>query len=227
MLPRAKYKVIVLDDSKQDGVYWRGIVFAGYKGTRTQESARDVCYQSIRDIGWALIKELNFPVYSEPLFEADDWAGLVYRLKTSADHDSLLWTRELYLSTVDSDWLQLVDDDASILWANTGPWPSRLKNESETRQYVLKRMGLRITKPREIALVKQRQGDDADELPAGSDLSLFDLCSVNEKYNIDTLPQAADLLKHLSDPEPNTSHTHLHKAVAWCNANGLPIVCRP
>lgn len=232
MLPRCPYRVIVVDDSKlqlDDGrtVYWRGLVFPAYKAGRSTEAARDNCYKSIRDIGHALITELGLPFYSKVLYEADDWAGLCYRLKLAAEKTSLLWTREMFLSTVDSDWLQLVDDSASILWANTGPWASRLKNEAETRAYVLKRMGLRIEKPSEIASVKQRQGDDADNLPAGSDLELFDLCNANADYDLSTSPEAVDLLADLTNPASNNVHKHLLKAVQWCSSHGLPLICRP
>jgi hypothetical protein len=232
MLPRCTYRVIVVDDSKlqlDDGrsVYWRGLVYQEYKAGRSAEALRDNCYKSIRDIGHALVAELGLPFYSKTLYEADDWAGLCYRLKLSAEKDSLLWRREMLLSTVDSDWLQLVNDEAGILWANTGPWQSRLKNEAETRAYVHKRMGLRIAKPSEIASVKQRQGDTADNLPAGSDLSLFDLCGANPDYYLDDMPDAARLLADMSSPDSNTEHRHLHKSVQWCNSHGLPIVCKP
>jgi hypothetical protein len=232
MLPRTPYRVIVVDDNKvqlDDGrtVYWRGLVYSLYKAGRSSETSRDTCYKSIRDIGHVTIAELGFSIYSKPLYEADDWAGVAHRLKLAADRDSLLWSRELYYSTVDSDWLQLVDDESGQLWANTGPWPSRLKNESETRAYVLKRMGVRITKPYEIAAVKQHQGDTADDLPAGSNLSLFDLCNANPCYDLAKSVEASSLLSDLSKAEANTSFKHLQTAVQWCSANGLPVVARP
>lgn len=262
MLPRTSYRVIVVDDNKLDNQYWRSVVvdeyksraaagdssaetlaavarhtnsegnFVTYKGSRSAEDSRDSCYHSIKTIGHALVRELAFPFYSEPLYEADDWAGLIHRLKLRAfveSPESLLATRELYYSTVDSDWLQLVDDASRQYWANTGPWPSRLKNEAEARAYVLKRMGVRIDKPSEIALVKQQQGDTADDLPAGSDLSLFDLTKPNSEYDLALacLLETRQLIEDLSSPEANTKHTNLVKAVQWCCSKGLPVAAKP
>ena len=238
MLPRAEYRVIVVDDSKMQvqhtdaetggtydkACYWRTVVETEYKGTRG--TTKDSCYGSIVAIGHAIVEELGLPMYSEPLYEADDWAGVIHRMKLNAEPGSVLANRELYYSTVDSDWLQLVDDATRQLWANTGPWPSRLKNEAETRAYVLKRMGKSISHPREIAKVKQDTGDSADNLAIGSHISLFDLINPHPEYDLEKLPSAAGLLADLCSPAPNTRSEVLRKSAAWLNSKGLPICIR-
>lgn len=230
MLPRSDYRLIVVDDSKKQidddkFVYWRHFFAPEYKGTRTKSAIS--AYDSIRDVGMALCKELCLPFYSEELYEADDWAGLIYRIKRQAEPNSTLADRELFYSTVDSDWLQLVDDASKQLWANTGPWPSRLKNEAETRAYVLKRMGKAISHPREIAKVKQETGDSADNLAVGSKLFLFDLCNPCPEYDLSKTVHYQRLVNDLNNSEANTKAKVLTQAATWLNANGLPITVRP
>jgi len=167
------------------------------------------------------------PFYTEPLYEADDWAGLIHRTKKAAEPGSLLATRELYYSTVDSDWLQLVDDATRQLWANTGPWASRLKNEAETRAYILNKMGYRISHPSEIARAKQVTGDAADNLAAGSSLHLFDLTNPCPDYDLALTEHYSKLVADLSSPEPNTDAKALTKAERWLSLEGLPICVYP
>lgn len=225
MLPRVDCRVVVVDDNKLNGRYWRHIDEPAYKGTRS--ASIHEAYHSIKRVGQQLVAELDMPFYSEPLYEADDWAGVVYRAKLEADHSSIANTRTLFYGTVDSDWLQLVDDATHQLWANTGPWPSRLKNEYETRAYVLKRMGEVITRPSEIALVKQKCGDSADNLSAGSALHLFDLVRPNPLYDLADTAMGKQLGAELYDCRTNTRYDVLRKGAQWLNANGLPVTLRP
>lgn len=223
MLPRASYRVVVVDDNKLNGQYWRHIDEPAYKGTRTKDKDRGIVYGQIRDAGHALVAEFGLPMYTQPLYEADDWAGVIHRAKLNASPGSLAYTRELYYGTVDSDWLQLVHDETRQLWANTGPWPSRLKNECETRAYILKREGQTITSPSEIALVKQRCGDSADNLQIGSALHLFDLVNPNPLYDLASTEGGLLLAAELDNPEANSRPDVLSKAARWLSSRWYPI----
>lgn len=221
MLPRDQYRIIVVDDSlKEDVGYWRHVEKTDYKGNRPKE--RDEQYHLIKDIGLALINQFQLPFYSEPLFEADDWAGLCYRLKKDSQPDSVLAQREMFLSTVDLDWSQLVDDSLRILWANTGPWPSRLKNEAEVRHYFYKKNKIRIKHPSEVAKLKSVVGDSGDNLKGGDDICLFDLIDENPRYQISGHLKAL-LRADLENPQPNNKLDNLDIATRWLIQNQLPI----
>lgn len=221
MLPPGPYRVIVVDDSYQQDVgYWRHIKKTEYKGNRPKE--RDEQYHQIKDIGLALIHQFGLPFYSEPLFEADDWAGLTYRLKRDSLPESILGQREMFLSTVDLDWSQLVDDKLRILWANTGPWPSRLKNEAEVRHYYYKKNKMRISHPSEVAKLKSVVGDSGDNLVGGDDISLFDLISEHPTYQISGHLKAM-LRADLEAEAPNNKLDNLDIALRWLINKQLPI----
>lgn len=188
---------IVLDDSKTDlpnGMfgYWRSLVCPSYKQKRKQSKPDLVglqpglSYGQVRDIGYEAVSSLGLPLFSQPGFEADDWAGAVYRAKLAAKPGSLLANRQLYYSTIDSDWLQLVDDKSKQLWANVGTWTnaSRLRNEAEVRWYYKHVVKYRIDKPSDIPKAKQVLGDWADNLPPGSPLSVLDLTRQHRKHRL-------------------------------------------
>ena len=227
MLPQADYRVIVVDDCKIEGVgYWRNHVLPEYKGNRSR--VRSALYKATRDAGYAVAEKSGFTVFSQEGYEADDWAGAIHRLKLKAcrlSPESLLATRECYYSTVDTDWLAVVDDASRQYWANTGPWQSRLKNEAEVKAYWLKKWGQHISHPRELAASKVLVGDLGDNLVVGSDEALFELTKANEVYNIDKVAEASSLLSELSDPQANNRRKQggVQEALRWLTANGLPV----
>lgn len=221
MLPLTDYRIIVVDDSYLPDVgYWRHQQKADYKGNRPK--TREPLYHQIKDIGLELISQFGLPFYSEPLFEADDWAGLCYRIKRDAVAGSTLAEREMFLSTVDLDWAQLVDDSLRILWANTGPWPSRLKNEAEVREYFYRKNKIRIRHPREVAKLKSIVGDSGDNLKSGDDVALFDLVSEHPEYQISDKLKGR-LAADLANPEPNNKKQNVDIALRWLISQNLPI----
>lgn len=186
---------VVVDDSKLSNCYWRTLEYSDYKRALSQQTRKvlpdvqsaaprcQIKYSSVRDIGYVVIAQLNLAFFSEPLYEADDWAGAIHRLAKAG-----LLNRSVLYSTIDSDWMQLVDNASQQWWCQSSNWgDTRLRNEAEVRHFAWQRLGRRISHPREIANVKQEQGDSADNLPAGADLALFDLCNANAKYKVPRL----------------------------------------
>lgn len=236
MLPKASYKLIVVDDAKMllphsenanepAMGYWRAMVRRDYKGNRASE--RSVIYSTVRDAGYEQCRKQGLHIFNKSGFEADDWAGAIYRLKLNAYEsapESCLARRELYYSTVDGDWMQLVDDASRQYWANTGPWQSRLKNEAESRRYVLKKLGVAIKHPREIGYAKHIAGDMGDNLPAGSDISLFDLTKASPAWHLEGTGEWHGLELALANSEPDTNAEYLSNSVRWCVSNCLPVV---
>lgn len=226
-LPLFPHATVIVDDSKLDGAYWRTLLYDKYKfrdysakvvlpdvaGAKPRCS---ISYGQVRDIGYVVAEQLGLSLFSEPLYEADDWAGSVHRLAKAGKLN-----RHVLYSTIDSDWMQLVDDESRQWWCQSSNWgETRLRNEAEIRYYAWHRQGVRIKHPSEIAQVKQQRGDTADNLPAGAPLELFDLCSEHSKYKV---PRQDELLAAcLSKPRDNT-----HKvadAWQWCKDRDLPTV---
>lgn len=248
MLPMHDYRVVVVSDKRFEkfGSYWRGVeinkdermeivweeycegkgtdvaeVATGYKGNRRD---KDDNFYQIVEIGWEYATKY-FPCYKEEGYEADDWAGAVYRY--SRDSRGTCRDRQILLSTIDRDWSQLVDESQKIYWANTRyPGPKeriqeRLAGEDQVILHTELKLGAKIEKPRELAFAKQELGDLGDNLPPGSPLEYFDLCEPHPKYRIEKLPQYRDLIKDLDDPSPNMQVDHLEKSCHALGKTGL------
>ena len=224
MLPQTSHRVVVVDDARGERGYWRNLELTSYKGDRS--SVRSPMYAAVKDAGYAQMIRYELPVFSKKLFEADDWAGAVYRLKLHACKvapDSCLAQRELFYSTVDGDWMQLVDDASRQYWANTGPWVSRLKNEAETRSYVRKKLGVAIKHPNEIARAKHIAGDLGDCLPAGSPIELFELTTAHHEHFLEGSEEWLELESELASSDSNCNFDALRNSIAYCVQKCLPI----
>lgn len=250
MLPLHDYRIVVVSDKRYEayGSYWRGVeinkdermeivweeycegkgtdvadVATGYKGNRRD---KDDNFYQIVEIGWEYATSY-FPCFKEEGFEADDWAGAIYRY--SRDSRGVCRDRQILLSTIDRDWSQLVDESHKIFWANTRyPGPKeriqeRLAGEDQVILHTEMKLGVEIKKPRELAHAKQAQGDLGDNLPPGSPLEYFDLCEPHPKYRIEKLKEYPDLVTSLDDPAPNIHFDHLEKASQALGKIGLSI----
>lgn len=239
MLPMHDYRIVVVSDKRFEkfGSYWRGVeinrdermeivweeycegkgtdvadVATGYKGNRRD---KDDNFYQIVEIGWEYATKY-FPCYKEEGYEADDWAGAIYRY--SRDSRKTCHERQVLLSTIDRDWSQLVDESHKVFWANTRyPGPKekiqeRLAGEDQVLLHTQMKLGVEIESPRYLAHAKQEQGDLGDNLPPGSPLEYFDLCEPHPKYKVEKLKDYEDLIVNLDDPVPNVQHEHLEKS---------------
>jgi 5''-3'' exonuclease, N-terminal resolvase-like domain. len=141
MLPLHDYRVVVVSDKRfvDKGVYWRGVevlkderieacweeyaekrgldmneMALGYKGNRRD---KDDNFYQVHQIGWEYAQKY-FPCFREPGYEADDWAGALYREVRDGTNKTLR-NRQKLLYTIDRDWSGLVDESLDIWWANT------------------------------------------------------------------------------------------------------------
>lgn len=254
MLPRHDYRIVVVSDKRYEdkGAYWRGVEIlkdermeivweeyceakgidhestaTSYKGNRRQ---KDDNFYEVVETGWEYATKY-FPCFKQEGYEADDWAGAVYRV--SRDTRGVCRDRQILLSTIDRDWSQLVDESHGVYWANTripGPREAiqeRLAGEDQVRLHTELKLKVSIDRPRDLAGAKQAQGDLGDNLPPGSPLEYFDLCEPHPKYRIERLPQYADFVAALEDPAPNVRHEHYAKAMEACGKIGLqpPAFC--
>ena len=254
MLPRHDYRIVVVSDKRYEkyGAYWRGVEIlkdermeivweeyceakgishegtaTSYKGNRRE---KDDNFYEIVEIGWEYATKY-FPCFKEEGYEADDWAGAVYRV--SRDTPGVCRERQILLSTIDRDWSQLVDESHKIYWANTRiPGPreriqERLAGEDQVRLHTEIKLGVDINSPRELAHAKQSQGDLGDNLPPGSPLEYFDLCEPHPRYRIERLPQFEQFTQELNDPASNVQHDHYNKAIEACGKIGIrpPAYC--
>ena len=250
MLPQHDYRIVVVSDKRfeKQGAYWRGVEIlkdermevvwedyceakgisheatpTSYKGNRRQ---KDDNFYEVVEIGWEYVTKY-FPCFKEEGYEADDWAGAVYRV--SRDTRSVCRDRQILLSTIDRDWSQLVDESQKIYWANTRfPGPKeriqeRLAGEDQVKLHTEIKLKMDISCPRDLAHAKQEQGDMSDNLPAGSPLEYFDLCEPHPRYRIEKLDQYPRFLAALNDPAPNVRYDHYKKALEACGKIGLQL----
>jgi hypothetical protein len=244
MLPRHDYRILVVADTryKDTGNYWRdrfmtnstemqqawesyaeskgkplGDIETSYKGTRSDKT--DLFWR-VFHIGWDYVSKY-FPTFTQEGFEADDIAGAIYRVKRKARKNSIVAKRQLFLSTLDRDWSQLVDDELKIYFANTRHcFPrekiqERLVGNQGVIEHTLHKMGFELDHPRNLANWKVLKGDLGDNLPPGSPHCLFDLCEPHTEYVIENAAAwYPDLVKELSDKRPNILSEHFDKTLA-------------
>jgi hypothetical protein len=243
MLPRHSYRVVVVADCRfQDsGNYWRDrymkespevqqawINYAEkegkdlseipthYKGTRSE---KDATFWRVFDIGWEYVHNY-FPVFSHEGYEADDIAGAIYRISRDNIGDGTARKRQIFLSTLDRDWSQLVDEDHKVYFANTRvPFASekiqeRLVGNLGVIEHTAHRMGFELDHPKNLSDWKVLKGDMGDNLPPGSPKCLFDLCEPNPDYNIEkAAPWYPHLIEEMNNPKSNDRPDHFEQTL--------------
>jgi hypothetical protein len=248
MLPRHDYRIVVVSDKRFEkyGAYWRGVEIlkdermeivweeyceakgidheitpTDYKGNRRQ---KDDNFYEVVEIGWEYVTKY-FPCFKEEGYEADDWAGAIYRV--SRDTRGVCRDRQILLSTIDRDWSGLVDESQKIYWANTRyPGPKeriqeRLAGEDQVRLHTEIKLGAKINHPREIFMAKHELGELSDNLPPGSPIEYIDLSEPHPKYQIERLDQYLDLLAECNNPGSNIRADHFDTSVKALAKIGL------
>lgn len=243
MLPRHNHRLVVVADSRfQDtGNYWRdkymktskevqiawhnyaekegkdlAEIPIHYKGTRGEKTET---FWRVFSIGWQYVNQY-FPTFSQEGFEADDIAGAIYRLSRDSRDDSIIRKRQIFLSTLDRDWSQLVDEHHKIYFANTRvPFANekiqeRLVGNQGVIEHTLHRMGFELDHPSNLSDYKVKHGDMGDNLPPGSPKCLFDLCEPHTDYVIEkTATWYPRLVECVNNPEGNTRSDHFEQAL--------------
>ena len=243
MLPRHTYRIVVVADSRfQDtGNYWRdrymkestvvqkawqsyaekegkklSEIPTHYKGTRSEKTGN---FWRVFDIGWKYVHEY-FPVFSQEGFEADDIAGAIYRISRDGGPDSIASKRQIFLSTIDRDWSQLVDEDHKVYFANTRHcFPNekiqeRLAGNQGVIDHTKHKMGFDLDHPKNLADWKVKHGDMGDNLPPGSPKCLFDLCEPYTDFVIEKVaPWYEELVECLEENKPNDRPDHFDQTL--------------
>jgi len=237
MLPRHTYRVIFVADYRyaDTGNYWRdkfmsqsavvrqawldhaenkgvnvSTIPTNYKG---QRGPKTDTFFKVYKIGRQYATEY-FPFFDAEGYEADDWAGSLYRLSRDSDDDSVVRQRQILLNTLDRDWSQLVDEDHKVYFANSRvPFPKekiqeRLVGNQGVIEHTLHRMNYEITHPSGLAEKKVLHSDEGDNLPAGSPIELFDLCHANSVWNIDTVSNRDKFVEEVNNPNANCRPDH-------------------
>lgn len=206
----AGYRVCLLDDYKNDeGDYWRNGFYADYKKGRPPKSeGYNLAHAVITD--YLSQDYCPIPVFKQETFEADDFAGCLFREKQGDE-------RTLFLSTVDTDWLQLVDDNRDILWANCRHNAPRLRSEYEVHNYFASQ-GYSVFFPEEVIENKHQFGDKTDNYGPGTTKAIIDL------RNPPVQPDPTEVRKFLAGTEANTCDEHIRRANIWLAKRGIGIL---
>ena len=249
MLPLHNHRIVVVSDKRfpDKGVYWRGVevlkderieacweeyaekrgldmeeMALGYKGNRRD---KDDDFYKVHEIGWEYAQKY-FPCFREPGYEADDWAGALYRTIRDGT-DSTLRERQKLLYTIDRDWSGLVDESKNIWWANTRyPGPreriqERLAGEDQVILHTQMKLGFDISHPIEIFAAKAEAGELGDNLPPGAPIEYIDLTETHPKYILEHCDQWSDFVDNCSKPEGNTRRDHYDQAVLALHKIGI------
>lgn len=152
-------EVVILVDHKP---YWRTKIYPEYKAGRCSPQIAE----NIIEAGVSL----GLPTLCKEGLEADDWAGLMYL-------DRVLNNRQgvLRFLTVDTDWMQLIDDKLGVEWENLGGHSPYLRREPEALKWAYTRHKVWIPHPRYIGNLKRVLGDRVDNIPAKCPLPLTEL----------------------------------------------------
>lgn len=189
-----------------------------YKGGRSEKTAT---WRSVADIGLSYItKKSPFPYLSLDGFEADDFAGAIVAAKLSGEYE-VLRDREVFLYTIDRDWLQLVGD--GTLWCNTARWEPRIRGVEETIIDVKKKERVTIKHPREIVDAKAKKGDKSDNLPAGTPREVIDLLNPPDAFNLRNFPIFEMIIAAANDPVPNNDLSSCETCLKMLRNSGLPM----
>ncbi|NDB65943.1 MAG: hypothetical protein EB168_09805 [Euryarchaeota archaeon] len=251
MLPMHDYRVVVVSDKRFEasGTYWRGVEVLkderieacweeyceakgldiketeiGYKGNRRD---RDDDFYRVLDIGWEYATKY-FPCYKQEGYEADDWAGALYREVRDGTNKTLR-KRQKLLNTIDRDWSGLVDEKMNIWWANTRyPGPreriqERLAGEDQVILHTKMKMGYDIEHPLEIFAAKAEAGELGDNLPPGAPIEYIDLSEYHPKYKLENCDQWESFCKDVSNPKPNIYRSHYDQSIAAMHHIGLAV----
>jgi hypothetical protein len=228
---------VVVDDNGIELPYWRKQLFSGYKSSRRQKPDK---WRSVAQVGLDYVNhpKASFIYIQHPGYEADDFAGALVKIKRRCqsmlnqgglvleepDLTKILTiaNRDIWLYTVDSDWLQLVGN--GVTWYNSGPWEPRVRGPQEAIAWAKKRLKVDLTSPEQIVDTKMRQGDKSDDLPPNSPRYLIDLMNIHPNWEIHKVSPATynKLWMALTTTEVNQNLCHLKKAKSWFASVGIP-----
>ena len=242
MLPRHTYRMIFVADKRFEETqnYWRNNVMQtcpvvkqawvnhaekegvdfdtlekNYKGTRGEKSDEFYfVYNICRDYATSY-----FPFFEVEGYEADDFAGAVYRLSRDSSEKEIVRRRQIFLATLDRDWSQCVDESHKIYFANTRyPFPNekiqeRLVGNEGVIEHTAHRMGYEITHPSQLAEFKVLHSDMGDNLPKGTPKGLFDLCEPHPEFNVDKESVWEELKESCNNPDANMRVDHFEQTL--------------
>jgi hypothetical protein len=203
-----------VDHAEREGVPVESLK-TNYKGTRGEKTEEFwFVYNICRDYATKY-----FPFFEAEGYEADDFAGAVYRLSRDSTKNSLVHRRQIFLCTLDRDWSMCVDEAHKIYFANTR-YPranekiqERLVGNAGVIEHTLHKLGHEISHPSELAAKKSLESDMGDNLPKGTPVELFDLCEPHPEYNIDKEPIWRELAECCDDPKANDRPDHLEQTL--------------
>lgn len=217
--PSQGYRVIIGDDYKRelDGKYWRSDVLPSYKGNRTAVGDKDPIENQAIQVLRDYLEDSPIKIFRQEGMECDDIAGLATRVKKDDD-------RTLFLYTVDSDWMQLVDDSRGIIFLNQHIHPPRVRTDVEVLQWCFDQ-GWPACHPTSVVNMKMAEGDSSDNIPPNFEHG-------EEIINLRAWPKSQhcaiidELETEVNQTGSNTNKDHANHAYAWLKSNNLPIVIR-
>lgn len=223
--------LIFAGDKKNKTGYWRTEQYSEYKGERGEKP--DVWKYIERTVTEYLKLRENETIQNKAVarlwalepFEADDVMAECVRILKQHNLKT-----KTYISTIDTDLLQLVDDNVTFAWS--GPWEPRIKGIPETIEYVEKKFGVKISHPRDFIHVKATMGDDSDNLPPGYTpdtyqrnyrLMALEPClttfGINGLRNWRYRPMLVNTIKSADDGASNVDETRYRQAYKWLYEN--------
>ena len=252
MLPRTNFTTVVVDDNGSVTPYWRTTKLLKYFAEERPEEAHLFGYKAGRAAKpdrWGSVAQLGLEYvtnpksgiayFSEPGYEADDWAGALVAYKRLLQRPTVetprgqesIRDREVFLYTIDTDWLQLAGE--GVYWCNTGPWHPRLRGETQAIAYITKKSkkrthkllpGGKISNAHQIVDIKMQEGDSSDNLPPGSPRWAIDLINSHPDHELRKHSRFKEVIPAISANANSINHSHFLNAKKWVQSMGLPLV---
>lgn len=201
-LPFSNFIPVVVADTKP---YWRSKYFPDYKGGRKPKTE---LHKTVKTIGIETVKQLGYHLFEAPGYEADDLAGAIVRTNALAkivDPESAIAKPNIFLWTVDSDWMQLISP--SVVWVNTGPWEPKVRTMRNYNVWCKKRLKTELSQPQDIVAIKSIQGDKSDNLPPGTPPYFIDLLNTHPDHNILNSQIHRDYIFNIPNMPKNSKET--------------------
>jgi 5'-3' exonuclease len=177
-------KVIWVEDRKP---YWRSQFSGDYKATRSIKP------EVFADI-YGVFADSDVAKIAIQGYEADDIASAIVRLWMQSDRKNI---DQLFLATVDSDWMGLVADQ-NVFWCGTREYPPRLRQRAEIYAWLRGKWNKQSKKKQKLWALpdelvfrssdiwrwKIATGDASDNVRADSAEYMIDLLSPPRIYDL-------------------------------------------
>lgn len=156
-------------------------------------------------------------------YEADDMAAAIVQVNRGLSVES---QHKLWLITVDTDWLGLVDDNTH--WFCMHGWHPRVRaNLAAVNVWSIKRLKKSFARPKDIWTYKAAYGDKSDNLPKNTPPEVIDLLNPPEEHKLWTKQPMQGIINKMLVAPSTPKLADVSKATEYLRLMGIPRFIKP